>query len=479
MPRFDTAIAQTALYGFSIVIMKGISILMLPFIAHQLEPEAFGKLEVLSSFAVIGSILVGLGLDDTLYRFAGEARDVSERKRIAARVFGLGLLAGGVALGLLWFLAAELTRWLPGDIQIYELRLVLVVLALEGAIAIPMGWLRMQNRAIAFFVLSIARAATQATLILLMLQPGNDITPVLEAGCIAASIQALVLAGMQLRDTGIRLGGPIGSGLIRYSLPIVGSGLIAFLLNGLDRWIIAGHAGLAEVALYGVAAKFALAAVLLLQPFGMWWSPKRFEVIAGPDGDARATATICLGISLCLIICVAVATGAPVLIGWLMPGDYYHSAAFALGLVIAMSLREISELVNIGCYLSRSTIAQFWINLASSLTGLLCMLVLVDDHGAWGVILALILAQSMRLLMLFRASQARHRLDYPLRSLGLLAAQALAWMAFSMHIEEPLQQLLLALVASLAMAASAFLLQLLPLASTNKPVAARPGISQC
>ena len=84
MSRFSGAISQTILYGFSIVVMKGISIIMLPFIAHQLSPDAFGKLEVLSSFAIVVSILVGLGLEDTLYRFAGQA--ANEAQRMASSV---------------------------------------------------------------------------------------------------------------------------------------------------------------------------------------------------------------------------------------------------------------------------------------------------------------------------------------------------------------------------------------------------------
>ena len=190
----------------------------------------------------------------------------------------------------------------------------MIVLALEGAIAVPMGWLRMQNRAFSFFTLSISRAAIQATLILMMLQPGEDITPVLEAGLVAATLQAILLAYLQIRDTGVSFRFNHDLSLIWYSLPIVGSGLIAFVLNGLDRWIIADQAGLSQVAEYGVASKFALAAVLLLQPFGMWWSPKRFEVINRPDGNDVAVRIIGIGISLSLIIAVCVGTGAPVVI---------------------------------------------------------------------------------------------------------------------------------------------------------------------
>ena len=100
MLKFNSAFSQTILYGFSMAIMKGISILMLPFIAHQLSQQAFGRLEVLSSLAVIISILVGLGLEDTLYRFAGQAKTVDRKKRLAAKIFGLGVMIGVIALAI-------------------------------------------------------------------------------------------------------------------------------------------------------------------------------------------------------------------------------------------------------------------------------------------------------------------------------------------------------------------------------------------
>jgi O-antigen/teichoic acid export membrane protein len=478
MLKFNNAFSQTILYGFSIFIMKGISILMLPFIAHQLSQEAFGKLEVISSFAIVVSILVGLGLEDTLYRFAGQASSVAQRKRIAARTFGLGIIAGLVALVIVWFSAASLSRVLPGDISIYEIRLIMLVLALEGVIAVPMGWLRMQNRALSFFSLSISRAAIQATLIVVMLQPGEDIMAVLEAGVIAATIQALMLAYLQIKDTGISFRFGQEGTLIRYSLPIVGSGLIAFVLNGLDRWVIADHSGLAQVAEYGVASKFALAAVLLLQPFGMWWSPKRFEVIGQPGGKQTAERIIGIGISLCLIICVCVGTGAPIVIDLLMPSDYVLASSYALGLVLAMTLREISELVNIGCYLSRSTLTQLWINMSSSAVGLVIMLIAVGQLGVWGVIIALISAQLMRLVLFYLASQSFYRLNYRLPSIALLGAQAIGWLGISTQFDNLVYQLACALLASASMAISAVALKLIPLSSGGARVSAKPGLAE-
>jgi len=319
MSRLPDALKQTLLYGSSIALMKGVSLLLLPFIAHHLSTDSFGRLEVISTLAVIGSVLVGMGLDHTLFRFAGTSREPEQRKKIAAEIFSLALFIGVAAWLIGWQAAESIANWVPGNPTPYELRLVISVLALEGCISIPLGWLRLRNRAIQFFFATTGRALTQAILDVVLLNFGRGVDGVLEAGLIAAVGQALALSYLHIRDTGCRFSRNMGLQALIYSLPLVGSGLVAFALNGLDRWILAEHASLNDVAQFGVAAKFSLAVVLLLQPFGMWWTPRRFEVLNTPDGQQKVANFVALGITLSLIIALLVGLGAPLLIAYLMP----------------------------------------------------------------------------------------------------------------------------------------------------------------
>ena len=187
------ALKQTLLFGTSIAIMKGVSLLMLPFIAHHLSAESFGRLEVITTLAVIGSILVGMGLEDTLFRFAGVLKDMNQRKCLAAEIFSLTLIIGSVAWLISWFVAETVAAWMPGNPTVYEVRLVLSILALEGCIAIPLGWLRMCNRAHTFFFVTTGRALLQAIVVVIQLSLDRGVEGILEAGLIAALAQVMVL----------------------------------------------------------------------------------------------------------------------------------------------------------------------------------------------------------------------------------------------------------------------------------------------
>ncbi len=468
MLHLPDALKQTLLYGTSIALMKGVSLLMLPFIAHHLSTDDFGRLEVISTLAVIGSVLVGMGLDQTLFRFAGTSHTEAERRQLAAEIFSLALLIGGIAWIIGWQVAELIALYVPGEPTSYELKLVISMLALEGCISIPLGWLRMRNRATHFFILTTGRALIQALLVIVLLNYARGVAGVLEAALLAAVIQALLLGYLHIRDTGFRLSRNTGFQALIYSLPLVGSGLVAFTLNGLDRWILAEHVSLNDVAQFGVAAKFSLAVVLLLQPFGMWWTPRRFQVLNGPDGHQKVTRYISLGITLSLIIAVLVGLLSPLLINWLMPDAYSISGQYVIILVLVMLFREITELINLGCFIGKTTGIQFFINTAGASFGMITMLWWAPVYGVWGVIFALFSAQLIRLILFFIISQHLLSLPYPARSLILLTSIGLGWLILGLQTMPPGQQIFIVILATMSLLITACWLKLLPTPGTMK-----------
>lgn len=456
------ALKQTLLYGISIAFMKGVSLLMLPFISHQLPPEAFGQLEVIVTLAIIGSVLVGMGLERTLFRFAGAEDDLENQKKIAAEIFGLTIVIGSISWCLGIASVPKLTEWIPGSPSAYQLQLVISILALEGCIAVPLGWLRMCNRALVFSFVTTARALTHALLVVVFLLMGRGIDGVLEASLIAALSQAFMLTYLQIRSTGLAFNYKTSIGSIIYSLPLVGSGLVTFALSGLDRWILADHASLTDVAQFGVASKFALAVILLIQPYSMWWSPRRFEVLRKPDGHKLAVHYISLGLAQLFIIAALVGILSPLLIVWLLPESYYIASEYVVGLVLMLLMKEITELINLGCFNGQTTITQFAINTFAAIIGIGGMFWLAPEYSVWGIISALLFAQFVRLVLFFVASQYLLPLSYPKLPLIILTTVSMGWLMLSVLSTHFVQQLLIAIVAFISLMLLAFAVKLIP-----------------
>lgn len=422
MIKLPDALKQTILYGSSAALMRGISLIMLPFIAHYLTPDEFGRLEILSSLSVIVSILVGLGLAESLFRFAGQAETQEKRKQQAAQIFTLTLFLAVITIALSFIISPLISDLLPGGLTEYDILLVLLILAFEGMISVPLGWLRMQDQAWSFFFATTSKTILQAVLIILFLQQDPSVSSVFEAGLVATILQATVLAYIQIKQTGLSFSGHQTQNILTYSYPILISGLLAFVLTGLDRWLLAAHTTLSDIAEYGVASKFALAVVLLLQPYTMWWSPKRFEILNQENGTEKATHFITTGLVILIIVTATVALTAPYIIELLMPEAYLNAISYLLILVMVMGVKEAAELVNIGCFINDKTYTQMWINAAGAIFGLGAMVILIPSEGVWGACIALLLAQTLRFILLLDTSQKSIKLPYPWLSIVLFSA---------------------------------------------------------
>lgn len=428
------AIKHTIVYGLSIALMKSISLIMLPITAFYLRPEQFGQLELLTSIGIVCSILVGLGMENTLFRYAATAPDTIQKKQCAANILILALLTGFIAATIGWLLAPKLITATSVDISVLQLRLVFVIISMEGAIAIPLAWFRMQERVKLFFFATSLRTFAQALLIIIFLRLNFEVTGVLSACLIAAGAQALVLTVMMLKEVGIWFKLNRTVHYLCYSLPIVGSGFIAFSLAGFDRWLLADMGSLTDVAIYGVAAKFALATVLLVQPFGMWWLPKRFAVLKQTQGADRAAHYIMIGIIVVMAIAVLVSFISPFLIHLLLPSDYHEAMQYVLWLILAMAFKEISELVNIGCFCGTSTYQQLIINIVCAAIGVSIMWAGISQWGIWAVVVALNLAYFSKAALFYIASQRNLPLPYDLLRITIAFALCLGLISISQFI---------------------------------------------
>ena len=410
-------IQHTLLYGLSIVLMKGLSLIMLPFIAHHLSTDEFAKVEILSSLTIIASVVIGLGLDNGLYRFVGFAKTTAKKLRMAGAIYTLAVIVTVFTLIISTLIAPALATWLPGNIPTEAVYFALAIVAFEGVVAIPLGWLRMYDKAGLFFCATFGRVLIQALLTVFFLLQDPSVTSIFSAGLMAVIAQALFLGYWQLQDVSLFINTRLYTVILRYTAPILGSGLCGFVLMGADRWFIANMSELEQVALYGVAAKFALGVVLLLQPYTMWWSPKRFLILEEEGGKQKVAQCITLGMVILGMSGFVVITGTEFALTLMMPEQYHDALSLLTVLVMAMMAKEAAELINIGCFISATTQTQWWINVSASALGLILLVWLTPLYGALGAGIALCLAQSLKCVLFFYYSQKQLFLSYSLTTL--------------------------------------------------------------
>lgn len=411
---------NTLYYAAAIAIGKGISFLMIPIITRQIPIDEYGVLEIIMALCDIGSIMLGLGLAESLYRFAGTASSITEKKKVAANLFSLSLYLCIVFIVIGQLLTPYIHSLLPAEIDIINIRIVMVTLALTSCIMIPLSWLRMQDRAALFLALSAGKAVMQTGLILLFLYYDMGITAILLGGLITDLILVGILIYLQWKDTKISFSYQSLYKFVPYSFPLIIAGIAEFFLGSCNRFILAANVSIETLAIYGIAAKFALATALLIEPFNMWWIPRRFQTLSEDNGKIQSAYAVNIGLAYIIAVSLFIAIIGPICVILLTPEPYHAATQYIPIMSFIMGVHYSTNIINIGCYIHKNTILPTAINIFSAVVAITAYMWLIPIYGIEGAIIAALIAYVTRFFIFYFTSQYYVSIPYAVKRLLLL-----------------------------------------------------------
>lgn len=457
--KLPAAISRPVAYALGLFATKGLALIMLPILANHLSVEQIGQLELYTSSGVFFAMILSLALHEALYRFAGHEACSDIQTKVAGEIYTLACMVAGISLTGLLLLITLATTLFP-LLPVQAMLLLSLGVASEGLIGLQLAWLRMQDRAGQFLQVTVCICLLQVSLVALSLWLIPGVLSILAASVITHFIQFIWLqrlCRLPMQRPCIKR----AREFVAYSLPIALAGLVAFTLNGAERWVIAATDTIESLAYYAIAAKFALALCILVQPFGMWWMPKRFAVLLN-QGCGEATRITQYGIIWVALLCSAMAYFAPLFIQLTLPANYHSAGQMVLLCLLAALFKELTELVNLGLLASKQTGKLLRFNLIAAGSGALLIMTMLS-WGVWGIITGLVLAQLTKLTLVYRASQIAMALPYALRRLTLVIVTAVTHLLISVHLSSWQLQLMMSLLAPLSVILVALLAGLLPL----------------
>lgn len=448
-------------YASGLVVGRAVSLAMLPVNTHFLSISEYGRLEVLMALADVGGVVFGLALPTTLSRFVGTAEDWEKRREVCAHIFAVAILTSAILAVAGFAAAAEIAKLMPGSPDATEVRLLVVTLSMEGLLGVGLTWLRIRGAAGTFFTLSIARAAIFAGLSATLLVAGFGLKGVLVAGSISAVLQGVAVGFVVLRETGVRIRGIEWWPLTIFSGPLLLSALAMFALGSLDRWFLADAVGTAELGIYGVAVRIGAMTAVLLQPFHMWWFPKRFIVLHEPHGVPRSAHVVGLGIVITILGAVAVSLGGPLVIQVMTPAAYHPAIYFIPWIALIYAVQETTSLLELGSFLRRDGFVPLATNAFGAIVVVALYVLLIPRYGVGGAIAATLIAQLTRCVVVHVVSQYYMRLPYDFGRLGMVLAVAAGTTAVSFALLPGFWVFIGGIIAVPATAATAYGLGLL------------------
>lgn len=422
LTNLPTAVQHSLIYASALGLSKGLALIMVPVATHFLSPADYGRLDVLQTLADLLSIVIGMGLAETLFRFAGSADDPLERKAASANIFGMALLLGSFALIIGQLLAPQISRLLPGEIAETEARLILASLSMVGTIIVPLAWLRMQGNAWMYLIGTAGRVALQVAIAVPLLFLGFGVTGVLTATLLSAILLCAWLIRAQLKDSGVSFEFSRFKTYSIYGGPLIFVGMAGFVLGSFDRWILADVVGTAEMAQYALAAKFGLITAVLIQPFDLWWHARRFSCVKELNGHERCARIASIGVAIALLSALIIAAIGPTLVRVLTPEAYHQSIQYIPWLAALAAVHNATSTLGFGAMSENTTVRPALIDGSAAAIALIAYFSLIPTYHAWGAIMATSIALTLRIIAMYIISQRALPLPYKGRRLLLMLA---------------------------------------------------------
>jgi O-antigen/teichoic acid export membrane protein len=416
-------------YALGGVLLRSLSILLLPLYTRLLTPADYGVIGVSTAVTAVLGLIFPLGLNGALTAQVFVDADANARRR------RIGAVWVGVVLASL---AGAVTAELVGP-ALFDRLLTSVEFSPYGRLAV---WTAFFN-SVAMLPLTLCQILEKPRLFIIATAIGGLLNGVAVVVCVAAldlgaygyllgtliatAVMAVGGTVFMARQATLRFDATVIRQALAYGLPLVVHGVAGWALSASDRAVLERILTLDDLGMYAVAAQLALVMNVAAQSIGAAWVPFMFRVSGdAAGGDARdrlaplvtvfAAVVSMLAVGLVVVLPPAMRlavgadfAGATRVVGWLVAGWWLY----ALYLVPANFL-----------FLRSKTLWLPLATLAGGLAGVAANVLLVPRFGMLAGGWASIAGNAILLVATTAMASRVYPFPYETRRLAVLIASA-------------------------------------------------------
>jgi O-antigen/teichoic acid export membrane protein len=307
-----------AAYQLADAVSKVVALALLPVYTRHLTRADYGTAELLLTSIILFSIVLRLGLGEALVRLHFLDADPERRRRLARTATGTLLISTTVVAGAVALAAEPVSRLLLGAEHPAELRAAALGLWAFTNLELAYALLRVEERAGAFALASLANVALTVALTVWLVVVRDQGALGLLLGNYAASAAVLVGLWWAQRDAfGLRRGGIARAQLgpmLRFGLPTVPAEVSVFALFFVDRLWLYRFESADDAGLYSLSVKLAGVVVFTVRAFQYAWPPLAYSI-----ADDAEAARVYARITTYYVLFTGVVVAGIVLLGrWLV-----------------------------------------------------------------------------------------------------------------------------------------------------------------
>lgn len=462
---------QTAIYGVSSIVARFLNYLLTPLYTSRgvFAPAAFGVVTALYAWTAFLNVVLTYGMETTYFRFANKHEGGHGRVYATIAWLLAATSALFIALGLLF--AQAIANGISYPEHAFSVRMLVAIIGLEAACAVPMASLRLKERPWKFAAINVLSVVVNVALnlfIFLYCKPRYD------AGAANALISAVYVPALgvgyvfliNLISTGVkfllllpewpkpRFGTPEGFDakllrpMLAFGLPLLVAGLAGMTNETADRvlmkHLLPADAADAQIGIYGASYKLAILITLFIQAFRFAAEPFFFSHAKEKDSAETFARIMNVFVAVCMAAFLLVMLFLD-LFKWFIPNPAYWP-----GLVVVPILMMAN--VFLGIYYNQSV----WYKLSDrtraggtiAIIGAVITLVLlfwwIPLFGYLGAAWSTFICYAAMAVISYLWGQKHYPIPYNVgRVLGYMAAGVFLWWGSTrLHLEGPAKHVL-------------------------------------
>ncbi|HET7389105.1 MAG TPA: oligosaccharide flippase family protein [Nocardioidaceae bacterium] len=436
----ERLLRDSAIYSLAALLSRAIGLTLLPVYAFALDPAQFGAFDLVTTLGVLVALVVPLEVSQGLGRLYSEG-DAKRRQglvnsawwftvvMLAAFVMASNLLAPQIASGLLG--SPETT----GTVEVAA-----GYIALNGLFFLAQMQLRWSMRSGRYLAVNFLYSMAMIVMSVLAVVLFHSGLPGLLAAQSLAT--ALGVTGCIVGSGGISIGLSFDRRLLaemlRYSTPLVPSGVASFAMLYFNRLALAHFGSLSDVAIYGVANRFGSMITLLIVGIQGALMPLVYSHYRSPE-TPRQIARLFAGFSaLAMTACLALTVATPFLVRTFAGTRYLASVPLVALLSPALLLSQMYIFAP-GIAIAKKTYTQLTIVGISGAVSVSANIVLVPPMGSMGAAIATLVSSATMFVLWAYVSQRHYPVPFAWPALGISSTGFIAALVGSQLAEHHLR----------------------------------------
>jgi O-antigen/teichoic acid export membrane protein len=371
-------------FSFPSVIGAIIAFISTPLITRTFSPEEFGKINLFTLLVGISTILVGLSLDQSYFRFFKEKND-GDRKLMLTQLISIIVFSFTIFLITTIFFGKTLSIYIFGEYNFLIIHIALpVTVFMTILLAYKSIYFRMNEKALSLGILTVSIIFTNKLFLIISAFYDSTYTSAialttLGISTIAISCKIIVPKSFDINISKISY--KQIKPYLKYSIPLLPVALIIFFNDAIIRLLLKNYLSYSKLGIYSATISIAALISLVRVGFTTYWAPFMYSNYKTETEFIKKIHSIITFIIICFAFIIILSSDTL----FLLLGPQYRigKPIFAL-LLISPVVYTISETTCYGIYISKKTHLQFYSTLISFVFCMLSGFLLIPEYGLLG-----------------------------------------------------------------------------------------------